>query len=221
MNTYKNLTILGTSHIAKQSIKKVKNTIENLKPHIIAIELDKKRLQALFSNQRPSLRDLFSLGLKAFILNLIAAYAEKKLGKLVGTKPGDEIRQAILSAKEHKLKIALVDQDVQVTLKKLTKRITWKEKFQFIKDIIKSIFGKKQKIKFDLNKVPSQRIINKMIKETKQKYPSVYKTLIEERNSIIAKNLYKLITNYPNKNILAIVGAGHEKAILGELKSKK
>ena len=41
---YKNLIIIGTSHIAKQSLEEVQRTIEKEKPEIIALELDKKRL---------------------------------------------------------------------------------------------------------------------------------------------------------------------------------
>jgi len=36
----------------------------------------------------------------------------------------------------------------------------------------------------------------------------------------MAKNLYKLITKYSNKKILAIIGAGHEKEIMGDIKSR-
>jgi len=127
MATYKNLTIIGTSHISKQSIKQVKSSVKKLKPYIIALELDKKRFLALFKEQKLSFRDIKSMGIKVFILNLIGAYAEKKLGKMVGTKPGDEMRTAVLLAKENKIKLALIDQDIEITLKKLIKRILGKK----------------------------------------------------------------------------------------------
>jgi len=47
----------------------------------------------------------------------------------------------------------------------------------------------------------------------KKRYPNFYRVLIEERNQIMALNLANLIKNYPDKNILAVVGAGHEKEI--------
>jgi pheromone shutdown protein TraB len=34
----------------------------------------------------------------------------------------------------------------------------------------------------------------------------------------MAKNLNKLILRYPEKKIFVIVGAGHEKGLIGELK---
>ena len=36
---YKNLTIIGTSHIAKQSLDDVETAIEHGKPDIVALEL--------------------------------------------------------------------------------------------------------------------------------------------------------------------------------------
>ena len=63
---YKNLNIIGTSHIAKQSIDSVKNTILKEKPDIIALELDKNRLYGLMHNEKKKLniRDIPKIGFK-------------------------------------------------------------------------------------------------------------------------------------------------------------
>jgi len=220
MHKYKNLTIIGTSHIAIQSIKEVELNISSKKPDIIAIELDKKRFNALLKKKRkPSIRDIKKMGVAAFILNAFGALIEKHLAKQVKSTPGAEMKAAIRLAKKYKLKIALIDQDIDITLKKLVKTITLREKLSFFIDLIKSFFSFKKE-KMDLRKVPSEKTINQMIKEVKKRYPSFYKVLVKDRNSILAQNLYKLITQYPDKKITAVVGAGHEKAIIGELKSK-
>ena len=49
---YKNLTVIGTSHIAKQSLDDVKHAIEEEKPDLVTLELDKKRLYALISKKK-------------------------------------------------------------------------------------------------------------------------------------------------------------------------
>ena len=59
------------------------------------------------------------------------------------------------------------------------------------------------------------------MEETKTKYPNVYKALVTERDIYMGKALYKLMSTFPDKKILAIVGAGHENGIMGELKSMK
>jgi len=223
MHRYKNLTILGTSHIAIQSVKQVEKAVEKLKPGIIALELDKKRFQALISRKRRfTLKDVKRLGFKGFILNYIGAWAEKKLGKTVGTKPGAEMKKAIQLAKETKAMIALVDQDIQITIRKLIKNITLKEKMRFLKDLfLGTAISKREFKKLDLKKVPPHKTIVKLIKKVKERYPNVYHILIKERNKIMAKNLNELILQYPKKKIFAVVGAGHEEDIIGELKSIK
>src|SRR3989344_3808347 len=214
MQSYKNIYLLGTSHISVESINQVKEFIESNKPEIVAIELDKKRLYSLLHKRKLKLSDVKSLGIKGFIIHLIAAYIEKKLGKLVGTSPGDEMKTAINLVKEHKLSLALIDQDIEITLKKLAKAITWREKLRFVKEIIKGLITRKPQIEpFDLRKVPPKKTIKKMISLIRTNYPGVYKVLIEERNEVMAKNLYNLITKYPDKKIFAIVGAGHEEDI--------
>ena len=55
-----------------------------------------------------------------------------------------------------------------------------------------------------------------MIKEVKKRYPSIYKTLILERNVFMAQQLSNLLKT--NKKILAIVGAGHEDDLVKLLK---
>src|SRR3989344_985967 len=99
---YKNLVFLGTSHIAKQSLDEVKKYIEEEKPDIIALELDKRRLHALVSKgpRKIELSNIKRIGFKGFLFSLFGAWAEKKLGKLVGVSPGAEMRQAIRIAKK-------------------------------------------------------------------------------------------------------------------------
>ena len=69
--------------------------------------------------------------------------------------------------------------------------------------------------------MPKQEIIEKLISKVKERYPNVHYTLVTERNKIMANNLNKLILKYPKEKILVVIGAGHEKGIIGELKSIK
>ena len=117
---YKNLTIIGTSHIARQSLEEVEKAIKELKPDIVAVELDKKRYYALTSTKKSKFGfyDLRRVGLKGAIFSLIGAWAEKKLGEYVGVAPGSEMLKAIDLANKNNIQIKLIDQDIEVTLKK-------------------------------------------------------------------------------------------------------
>ena len=123
---YKNLVFLGTSHIARQSLNEVKRHIESEKPDIIALELDRNRLNFLMGKKerKIELRAIRQVGLKGFIFSLLGSWAERKLGKIVGVAPGSEMKQAVKIARKEKIGIALVDQNIEITLQRLSKSIT-------------------------------------------------------------------------------------------------
>lgn len=213
------IRIIGTSHISPESIKKVEKTILNEKPGIVAIELDAKRLYALLhkGKQKLSYKDIKRVGIKGWLFALIGAWAERKLGAKVGVAPGSEMIKAVAAAQQTGAKIALIDQDIDVTLKKFSKALTWKEKFRFAADLFKGVVLKKG-IEFDLEKVPSQKIIKKLIDDVKKRYPNIYRVLVEERNEYMAKSLARITQLHPEEQVIAVVGAGHEKEIRKLLK---
>lgn len=211
------LKIIGTSHIAKQSVNEIKEAIQEGKPDLIALELDTQRAIAIFQKEKTKigLAQIKMIGVKGYLFAKIGQYVQQKLGKMVRVAPGSEMKTALTLAKQNDIKVALIDQPIQITLKKFSQRLTWKEKFRFLTDAIKGlIFPKKQLQelglnKFDLRKVPKKEFIIKMMKMLQQRYPSIYKTLVADRNKYMVKKLVKLLREYSDKNILVIVGAGH------------
>ncbi|MBS3144480.1 TraB family protein [Candidatus Woesearchaeota archaeon] len=220
MKTYKNLYLIGTSHIAKQSVEEVEKVILEIKPKIVALELDKRRFFALMhpTKRKISLADIRKVGVKGFVFQLIGFWAEKKLGKIVGVPPGSEMKKAAEIAGKVKANLALIDEDIEIVLKRFSKRVTWREKGRFIKEILFSFVSSKQKIKIDLTKVPEERVIRQLTAQVRKRYPSFYKTIVEERNEYMAKNLYKLMSMEKEEPIVAVVGAGHEKELIDLIK---
>ena len=218
---YKNLVLLGTSHIAQQSLREVEQTIKETNPAVIALELDTARLHALLSKKkrRIRLRDIRKIGFKGFLFSVIGAWAEKKLGERTGVKPGAEMIKAYKLAKERKIPIALIDQEIEYTLHRFSETLTWKEKWNFLVDILKALVLRKKELPFDLRTVPDAKVIKKLTKQMKQRYPNVYKVLVEERNSIMAGRLAQLMLHQED-TVLGIIGAGHEKEIVELIKKK-
>lgn len=215
-----NLIILGTSHISKESANAVKKFINEEKPSIICLELDKQRYFSLKNPHKEKIKFIHirKIGFKGWVFMVLAAWAEKKLGKMVGTTPGEEMLSAIKEAEKNHLRIELVDQDIEVTLKKFSKAITWKEKFRFVFDLVASPF--KAKKKFDLRKVPEKKLVKELTEEVRKNYPNIYKVLVEERNLIIARNISRILKKFPKQKVFAVLGAGHEDEVLGMIKKR-
>lgn len=227
MQQFKNLTLIGTSHVAVQSLQEVSEIILKVQPKVVALELDKARFTALMSDKKRkkiTIKDIMAMGVKGFLFNWIGAWVEKKIGRMVGVKPGSEMKLGAKLAREIGARIALVDRDIRITIKRLFKQLTRKEKLRFVWDIIKGLFHPKRSReefeKFDLRKVPSEKLISELLEKVKVRYPSVYKTLVTERNEHMAQNLYKLMNLNNTDKIVAIVGAGHEKEIISLIKKQ-
>ena len=215
------IEIIGTSHIAKESVAEIKDKVSSGKYDIIALELDVQRAHALLQKQKSkvSLSDILRIGVKGYIFVKLGQYAQQKLGRSVGVMPGAEMKAGLLEAQKQKLQVALVDQPIQITLKRLSKAITWREKGRFIGDIFKGLFNPKKQleemgfVKLNLSKVPSDKLILKMMGHLKKRYPSVYRTLVSERNTYMVKQLVRLLRKHPDKKILCVVGAGHKEGM--------
>src|SRR3989344_5887257 len=203
---------IGTSHISEESIEKIKQKISEEKPDIVAIELDPVRLHALLSKQRKiSLSAIRQLGVFGFVFQLIGAHFQKQLGKEVKQIPSADMKMAYLAAKKAGAKIFLIDQPIQITLKKISK-IRLLEKVKFVLSIISGVFSK-EKIEFDLTKVPAEDMILKLTKDFRKEFPNLYDVLVTERDNYIAGQIKTLEKRFPDEKILVVLGAGHLKGV--------
>jgi pheromone shutdown-related protein TraB len=211
------IRIIGTSHIARQSIEEVNAAIFDFRPDIVAVELDYPRYHALMSGAKRgiSLKEIKYIGIKGFLFALIGEYVEKKLGRIVNTKPGADMLAAIKTAKKQGIPIALIDQNISVTLRNFSRALNWREKWRIFADIVKGfLFGKMEMKKMgfesmDLSKVPEKELVKKVMAVAKKRYPSLYRVLVTDRNIYMARMLAGIARKNPEKKILAVVGAGH------------
>ncbi|MEM2121606.1 MAG: TraB/GumN family protein [Candidatus Woesearchaeota archaeon] len=226
------LTIVPVSHVARESIHLVRKTINEENPDIIAVELCRKRLEALMEREKErrskkrkrekeklkfSISNIRKIGLKGLLFGMIASFIQNRIGKSLQIEPGSEMLEAVNLALKNNKQLVLVDQDIEVTLKKLSKSLTFKEKLNFLIDLVKGIFGI-GRINFDLNKVPEEELIDEILVQIKERYPGLYKVLVEERNNFIAKRIFNLLVRNKNSKVVAVLGAGHKKEIINIIK---
>ncbi len=220
------LTILGTSHIAKESIEAVKTYIATEHPTHVAIELDAQRLRLLLEKPKGkrSFSDIRRIGVTGYLFAMMGSYIAKKLGEKTGVMPGDEMLAAFHAAKKQGAQIILIDQNIMITLQRFSRFITFREKMRFACDLLRALFMPKRELELlgikelDLSKVPSKELITKLIARIKVRYPNVYRVIIAERDRHMAAVLKHLAGQHPDAHILAVVGAGHEEGMENILK---
>lgn len=218
-----NIILLGTSHIAQESVRQIEKTVDKYSPEIIAVELDRMRFSGLMNPQAGksyiSLSAIRKIGIQGFLFALLGGFVQQHLAKKVGMVPGADMKAAVQIAQEIDLPIALIDQDIRITLSNLSKVITWTERWRFIVDIFNAIFFSKREMKrlglheFDLQKIPGDELVERLTNELAKRYPNIYRTLVEDRNVFMARTLMRITNSEPDKVILAVVGAGHIKGM--------
>ncbi len=214
------LRIVGTSHVAEESVKRVKEAFNEFQPDIVALELDKRRFLGLVNNvktkEKPDIREI---GIKGYLFFLVGRFIQQKIGAKLGVVPGIEMKTAIELAREKGINIALIDRDIKITLKRISQCITWREKWNFVVDFVKGIFKPDRELaaRLDLRKVPADSVVEEVIEIVRKRYPGLYKALVEERNEIMAKNILKILSDNPDKKLLVVIGAGHKKGLEEEL----
>ena len=199
------ITLIGTAHIFKESVDEVKETIISEMPEAVCIELDPKRYYGLLTGQRMSFVDIVKAkGIKTGVIAGFLGYVERKLGEDMGVFPGKEMITAAQYCKNINARLYLIDRDAEITVEKMT-RIPFKEKLTLVKALILSPF-QKEKIRLDLNK----ENIESLIEGLRNLSPYLYRVLIEERDQFMAEKIKEI----EEKRIVVVVGAGHVKGIL-------
>ncbi len=209
------IKIIGTSHISKDSVKEIKKTIDEFKPDIVCVELDVNRYKSLFQKRRGNLKlsHISKLGLFGFLFYLIGSISQKVLSRKVGSKPGVDMRSAIIEAKRVGAKVALIDQDISITLRNMSKRVPFPEKLKLFAYVLFGGFISKKRIKFNLKSVPKDSVVKTLVSEMKHKFPSFYKALVSDRDRYMQKQVKMIADKFPEAKILIIVGAGHKSSL--------
>ncbi|MGM5481976.1 MAG: TraB/GumN family protein [Nanobdellota archaeon] len=219
----KRLTLVGTSHIAMQSVDNIKKAIQDDNPDIVGVELDYYRYKGLLSDQSkrssPGFSNIRKIGFKGFVFALIGSLGAKKLAKYVGTNPGVDMLEAVKTAKSNSAKVAFIDQNINITLNRFSKQLTKREIGRFFVDLGRGLFNPRAELRrfgvqeFDLSKVPSEELVSKMINHMKNRYPNVHDVLVHQRNIYMAKRIIKLMKQDDIQRMVVVVGAGHRKGI--------
>ena len=216
----KEVIILGTAHVSQKSVDLVRETIKEEKPDTVCIELCDSRFQALTQKQKWQDTDLLKVlkEKKAPLLlaNFMLASIQKKIGKKLGIKPGEEMAQAIRSAKETGAKIHLADREIRTTLARAWRAITFWEKFKLMGQFIASMVGADEISEEEVEELKNKDMLEALLSEIGESQPQLKKILIDERDQYLTEK----IRNAPGQKIVAVVGAGHVPGITQGWESK-
>ena len=210
--------VLGTAHVSSTSVAAVKEQIEAFKPDIVAVELCASRHSALTSNRRLDKEGLLKVVKEGkaplVMLQSLLAAEQRKMGLDEGEQPGAELLAAVQTAEEANLEVALIDRDIQTTLRRAWKRMKFFEKVK----ILWSLLGEEEDEEAPevSQLLEDQDLLTSLMEELRTFSPGAGSVLIDERDAYLAGKISSLEQN-SDKRILAVVGAGHLKGIEAHL----
>lgn len=209
----KNIILLGTAHVSKESCDEVRSVIESQKPDCVAIELDEQRYASLNDSEGWKNLDIIKVlkEKKGFLLmaNLVMANYQRKMGANVGVKPGDEMRAGIEEAKNLGLPCEMVDRPIQTTLRRAWGMNSGSGKIKLLSALFASAFDKEEISGEQIEELKNKSEMDGMMSELSEYMPGVKKVLIDERDFYLASHIWQAVNKDDRKSVVAVLGAGH------------
>jgi pheromone shutdown-related protein TraB len=206
------IILIGTAHISRESIGEVDRTIREEKPAIVCVELDAGRLASINQQEnweRLDVIKIFKEG-KGFLLmaNLVLAGFQRRMGQELGVKPGEEMKIAVETAKELGIPYSLCDREVQLTLRRAWSRCGLWSKCKLLASLLSSAFTTEKLSEMEIEDLKSHNELDGMMTELAGYLPRVKETLIDERDRYLAAKIWESGAENGGRQI-AVVGAGH------------
>ena len=213
------ITLVGTAHVSKESIDEVEQTIKEIHPDCVGIELDEKRAESIQNPDKYSQLDIVKVLKRneGFLLlaNLILASFQRRMGLNTGVRPGDEMLAAMKTAQELNIPTAMVDRPIQITLKRAWAKNSFWGKCKLLAMLISSAFSKEEIDATEIENLKNNSEMDSMMTELSKEMPVIKEVLIDERDKYLASKIWASNGN----NIVAVLGAGHLPGVMRHLES--
>jgi len=215
----KEVLLLGTAHVSQESIDLVEKTIGGENPDIVAVELCKKRHHSLAEEKKWSETEINKViregNIYLFLMQLLLTNFQRKIGEGLGIRAGSEMIKAMELAEKKGIEVALIDRDINATLKRAFGRMSLKEKSKIFLDLIYGALEEEEINEELIEKLKEKDIITELMEDLGREIPSAKEVLVDERDRYIANK----ILNLDARKVLAVVGAGHIEGIKNILQS--
>lgn len=214
----KTIHIISTAHVSKESALEVKEAIDSIKPEVVCIELDASRAHALMnpSNDDLDIKQIIKeKKMASFVMNLILSSYQKQIASDLDTQVGGEMKQAILSAKEHAIPVRYIDRDVKITMNRIWNQFNVWKKANLALTLIASLFEKEDVSEEEIEKLKESDLLMASIEELDESYPEISQVILHERNQFMAQKINTL----PYDTMVVVIGAAHTSGVIESLNS--
>ncbi|MDQ0351460.1 pheromone shutdown-related protein TraB [Alkalibacillus filiformis] len=217
----KEVIIIGTAHVSKQSAEQVKEVIEVEQPDSVCVELDEQRYQSVREGNKWKDMNIFKVVKEKkstlLLMNMMISSFQNRVAKQFGIKPGQEMIQGIDSAEEVGADLVLADRNIQTTFSRVWRSIGVSGRAKLMLSILYSIFNRETISEQELEKMKQQDMLNSVMQEFTEAFPRLKKPLIDERDQYLAQK----IKDAPGDKVVAVLGAAHVPGVKKEINKEQ
>ncbi len=215
------LYVLGTAHVSRASADEVRELLDSGNYDAVAVELCNSRYQSLVDPDAMARMDLFQVirsGKAAMVTAQLALSAyQQRLAEQFGIEPGAEQREAINIAEKHDLPVLLIDREIGITLRRVMNNVSWWKRFGLFGGLLASVLSREEVTEEEVERLKEGDMLETTFSEFAAERKDLFDPLIAERDRYMAARLIQEEQKHAYRNILAVVGAGHQKGILETL----
>ena len=205
----KEIILVGTAHVSKESAQLVGGVIESEKPDTVCIELCEARYQSIRQKEKWLDTDIIKVikEKKSFLLlsNLLLASFQKRIADKFDIVPGAEMIKAIDAAEAVGARIHLADRNIRITLAKTWRAMGLWGKIKLLFHLLLSLGEIEEITEKDIEKMQQQDVLESLLADVGKSLPVLRDILIDERDQYLTHK----IRTAPGHKIVAVVGAGH------------
>ncbi len=215
------ITILGTAHVSRASADKAQELIESKQHDVICIELCQSRFNAMTDPNALAKMDLFDVirsGKASMVTASLALGSyQQRIAEQLGIEPGLEMKTSIKHAKELDLPLVVIDREVGTTLKRVYHNVPFWKRLYIIAGLFTSVVSRETVSEEEIEKLKTGDLLETTFAQFSEDAKDLFVPLIDERDRYMTAKLLQAIKDYPGKNLLAVVGAGHVKGMTSYL----
>ncbi len=238
--------VIGTAHVSKKSVEDVQTIFGLYKPDTVAVELCKPRFETLMKPKHWRHLDIAQVikQRKVWLLcsSLILSAFQRKIGEESGSKPGMEMKTALILAQNKDIPFILADREVRITLSRAWAKLGFFSRLWLSSFLLGSLFVSDDVNPDEIEKLKSEDILADLLAALPKRYASLTEVILHERDLYIAENVRqsmqetqdskkskktkpaqataKSTNSKQKKKVLVVLGAAHLKGVEHHLKNK-
>lgn len=196
------ITLIGTGHVFDLR-SQIIDILDEKQPDIVGVELDEKRYMALLK-RKDEVVPKHSNKNASFLYRLLGRFQDS-IAAQYGVQAGDEMLTGIEFAHDHQIPIVFIDVPADRLFSRMLNEMRFTEKLRLIISAFGSMFVSSKQVDKEIDKIEMN--LEKYLDQVSDKFPTIKRVLIDERNQHMVQVLKKTQESYDR--IIAIVGDGH------------